>query len=184
MKQKNILVATAAILLFSALVSNVYCYEVVLDANFTLGPEYAQQSELWHRDLTAGTNISINITVQSDHTVSFFIDRQTNGEKVYEQNDFQTLQDQWIVPDTQEYRLNINNYGGANTSTVHILIQRVEGQGDGLDIFPALIALAIIIVATITAIMILQMRKKTALPPPPPPPPPPSQLRGINRRVS
>lgn len=182
MKQKRYCLAfvfTVAILLSSLLTSLANCDEPLVEATVALGPEYFYQSEYWWiRNVTGGSTISIDISVQSGHSVDFYIERGTNGERVFEKNDFQTLQDNWVVPDTGDYSCNLDNSEyGSTTSQVRILIQKIEAQGGGFDPLPVVIVAIVVVIALLAALLIIRTRKQPPLPPLPatgelPPPPP------------
>lgn len=170
-------VLMVAILLSSSLTNLANCVEPLVNSTVTLGPEYSNSSEYWWIEVTGGSTVSIDMSVQSGTHVDFYIKRGTNGERVYEKSDFTILQDNWVVPDTGRYSCNLDNSNyGYRTSEVHVLLQQTEGQGGGSDPLPIVAVVIILLVVLISVFLVIRMRKQPLLPPPPeePPRPPPA----------
>lgn len=184
MKQKRHYLAfavTVTILMASLLANHANCDEPLVDSTVTLGPEYSNSSRYWWvYNITGGSTVSIDISVQSGTHVDFYIKRGTNGQRVFERNDFQTLQDNWVVPNTGDYSCNLDNSNyGYQTSEVRVLIQKTGAQGGGFDLLTVVVvAVVVVVIVLLAALLIIRMRKQPQPPPTPdteelPPPPPP-----------
>jgi hypothetical protein len=170
-------VLMVAILLSSSLTNLANCVEPLVNSTVTLGPEYSNSSRYWWINVTGGSTVSIDIVVQSGTHVDFYIKRGTNGERVYEKSDFESLHDNWVVPDDGRYSCNLDNSNyGYRTSEVSVLLQQSAGQGGGFDPLPAVVVVIVVLVVLVSAFLIIRMRNQSPLPPPPeePPPPPPA----------
>lgn len=165
MKRRLALVSLIALILVGLLFGLVFAQGTIADETVTLdvdGKNYRNIS------LAEGTNVTIDISVQSGDSIYFTIWYHDQDQYLYGRLYVTSVQTQWTAPSTDAYDFYVRSAG---TSTVHVMIR--AGEGGGFDPLPIVVVALVLVAVFASAFFILRLRKQSALPPPPPPPPPP-----------
>lgn len=163
MKRKLALVTIIAIILSSLLINQVYCDEVIVDEVVTFEGDYPIWPKYWCVSLDGGSNVSIDISLQTGDSLDFTI-VSIIGKGMYRSYDFQSLQTQWTAPYTDTFHFTIWSH---QFSAARVTIRIVGGQvARWFDMLQVGSTLAVIVVVAFIALMIIRRWKKLILPPP------------------
>jgi len=165
MKRTPALAYLIALLLVGLSCGLVFAQGTIADETVTLGVDGKNYRNI---SLTEGTNVTIDISVQSGDSIYFTIWYHDGDEYLYGRLYVTSVQTQWTAPSTDGYDFYVRSAG---TSTVHVLIR--AGETGGFDPLPIVVVVLVLAALFVSAFFVLRLRKRSTLAPPPPPPPPP-----------